>query len=125
LNARLSKDARRWRPWLVRGLALLCVLGLGYLVVRATLPGPPAGGLDGCLRSTSGAPLTARVRVAGQSIVTASDGCFFFASVPAGPQIVIVDATGQTGEWQRKVDIVADQAVGLGDVTVAFSEAKP
>ncbi len=125
LNARLTQAARRWRPWLVRGLTLLCAMALVYLIVRLTLPAPLPGGLDGCLHAAGGAPLTARVRIAGQSVITSADGCFFFAALPAGPQTVIVDAPGQAGQWKQTVEISAGQAVGLGDVTVVLTEATP
>jgi len=60
-NERIDKEKRlRLLTRLVIGL---CVLLLVYIIARAAMPAPAPGGLDGCLRSVDGAPLTGAVRV--------------------------------------------------------------
>jgi len=113
-DERIGKEKRlRLLTRLVIGL---CVLLLVYIIGRALMPVPPPGGMDGCLRSPAGAPLTATLRVGDQVAVTDPNGCFYFAALPAGTQTLRVELSA--GVWQQTVTIYSNQATGLGNLAI-------
>jgi hypothetical protein len=100
-------------------LAVIVVLissaALAILLVPAIYATPP-GGLEGCLINTSGAPLVTTVRSGTISAATDANGCFFFPSLPAGGQQLIV--TTPAREVNLPVTIVSNEATSLGTITI-------
>jgi hypothetical protein len=87
-----------------------------YRLVPAVQAGRP-GGLDGCLVSANGEPLSAIVRVGQEASQTFEDGCFFFSELPPGAREITIEAV--SGERMvQTVEIISGEAVGLGTVTV-------
>jgi hypothetical protein len=117
-DERIGKEKRL--RLLTRLVVGLCVLLLFYIIGRALVPVPPPGGMDGCLSSLDGAPLAATLRVGDQFTVTDPDGCFYFASLPAGTQTLRVELPA--GVWQQPVTIYSNQATGLGDLAIDLSK---
>jgi hypothetical protein len=118
-----KQDKHRIRILFLRIMIALCLCLLAVFIYRVAAPRPASGGLDGCLRTPDGAALTASVRVNNQPGVVGPDGCFFFASLPAGAQILVVQLPG--GDWQQAVKILPGQAISLGNVVVAISKGQP
>ena len=114
------RDTRRL---LLRITIALCLVLLGVFIYRLATPRPANGGLDGCLRTPDGAALTASVRIQNQPGVVGADGCFFFASLPPGAQILIVQLPG--GDWQQPVTVLPGKAISLGDVVVTTPKGQP
>jgi len=114
-----------WRLWLERHgrkiLVVLAIVTVFYLLtlIALTVGLRPAqentGGLDGCLVTADENPLRGQVRVGDVNAATSEDGCFFFASLPAGSHVVEIEAGGAT--WQQPVTILAGEAVLLGDIS--------
>jgi hypothetical protein len=98
----------------------LCVLLVVYIIGRALIPVPAPGGMDGCLNSADGAPLTATLRVGDQFTVAGPDGCFYFAALPAGNQTLRVELP--EGVWQQPVTIYSNQATALGNLAIDLSK---
>ena len=96
--------------------AVLSLLFLFYTVNRS-LPGAQPGGMDGCLVSPAGIPVTATVWVDSLSHPTTPDGCFFFASLSPGSHQFRVEAAGKP-VWVQTVNIPSGQALGLQNVSV-------
>jgi hypothetical protein len=106
---------------LTRLVIWLCVLLLVFIIARAFIPVPASGGLDGCLRSTGDAAiLTGTVKVGDQSAATGSDGCFYFAALPAGNPTLRVELP--QGVWQQPVTISPGQATSLGNLNIDLSK---
>ncbi|NTU54970.1 MAG: carboxypeptidase regulatory-like domain-containing protein [Anaerolineales bacterium] len=77
----------------------------------------PSGGLDGCIATSSGAPVAATVWVDNNSRSTFEDGCFFFASLTPGEhQFQVQTEAGIV--YIQTVDIPSDQAIGLGIIQI-------
>lgn len=113
--------------WLFRyrRLILITVIGLTLLLAAFTLlayllgrpPDLGVGGLEGCLAAGDGSPRVAEIRLAGYSKMTGADGCFFFAALPPGNyEMQVLLENGEA--WSTPVEIVADQALNLGTLTV-------
>lgn len=95
-------------------LAILVTMALAAVIWinAARRPAPASGGLDGCLADASGQPVQAVVRVGDLERRAGADGCFFFASLPAEPAELLVEASGQ--RWSFAVTVEPGKAVGLG-----------
>jgi hypothetical protein len=117
-NERIEKEKRL--SLLTRLVIGLCVLLLVYIIGRAVIPAQAPGGMDGCLRSVAGAPLTATLRVGNQVATTDSGGCFYFAALPVGNQTLRVELPA--GVWQQPVTIYSNQATGLGNLAIDLSK---
>jgi hypothetical protein len=118
-----KRAKRRIRRLLLRVITALCLCLLVAFIYRVAAPRSASGGLDGCLRTPDGAALSASVRVNDQPGVMGVDGCFFFTSLPAGAQILVVQLPGE--DWQQPVTILPGQASSLGDVVVAIQKGQP
>ena len=117
-DERIQKEQRlRMLTRLVIGL---CVLLLAFIIARAIIPTPAPGGLDGCLRSTTDAPLTGTVKVGDQAAATGPDGCFYFAALPAGSPILQVELP--QGVWQQPITINPGQATSLGKLAIDLTK---
>ena len=113
------------REWISRHARLvLVIVGLFItldIILAAFLLIPQQntepGGLDGCVISADGKPVSATVQVNNISKSTYEDGCFFFPSLPPGEhELTIQTAGGQT--IMRSIIIVSREAVILGDIII-------
>ena len=114
-----------WRLWLDRHIRIiliaLAVITVSYLVALIVLTLHPrlgkesTGGVDGCLVADDGRPLPGQVRVGTVSTDTGGDGCFFFAALPIGTQVLEIEAGGTT--WEQPVTVVSGEAVPLGSIS--------
>jgi len=106
----------RWvLPVILGAILLLDAIALAFIMLNAT-GSPAVGGLEGCVQTAGGAPVSAAtLTVAGSSRQTYDDGCFFFATLPAGDYELLIDTEG--GTWQESVSITAGQATSLGTIT--------
>ncbi len=111
-NAR--RNARAW-VWALVAANFLLGLFLAYTFVTGEV-GVTYGGLDGCLVTPAGKPITTQVRIGQQVAATDSDGCFFFARLAPGAHTLEVSLTPTP--WRQSVTIIAAKAVGLGAVIV-------
>ncbi|MEA3349015.1 MAG: hypothetical protein U9Q82_00170, partial [Chloroflexota bacterium] len=76
---------RRRVIWIAVGIMFALLIALLLLRSLASRPPDlPIGGLDGCLISEDGNPVTANIQIANSSMTTYEDGCFFFTSLPPG-----------------------------------------
>jgi hypothetical protein len=107
------------RPALLALTVLLVIFDILFLVYKIA-PDKfirPFGGLDGCLVTSSGVPVTATVWVDNISNPTYEDGCFFFAMLTPGKhQFQIQTEAGIV--YTQTVVIPSDQAVGLGTIQI-------
>lgn len=119
-------EHRSLRGWLTRHeRALDIIIGILFIVIfflasRVLYPSfltSSPGGLDGCLTTSNGAPVSATVWAGDISRPTYADGCFFFSDLSTGmQQIQIETASGQSST--QSVEIISGQAVSLGDILV-------
>ena len=120
-----EKPRINFKRWLyLNRRILLAVIGAVIVIalviiglVSPTLHPAAAGGLDGCLQTSAGKPLTTTVRIAAISRATSADGCFFFPGIPAGDYQLIISTAPR--DVTIPVKIEANQAVGLGTITVS------
>jgi len=115
-----------FRDWMGRHARLVLIL-LGVfialdIILAAFLLVPTQntdpGGLDGCVLSADGKPISATVQVDDISKPTYEDGCFFFPSLPPGEHDMTIQTTsGKT--IQRSIVIVSGEAVILGDIIIS------
>jgi len=107
------------RPVLITLSVLLVIFDILFLadkIAPEKFISPP-GGMDGCLVTSSGAPVSATVWVDNISRPTYEDGCFFFAALKAGKhQFQVQTAAGIV--YTQSVDILSDQAVALGTIQI-------
>ncbi len=96
---------------------LILDVALFYFRLVPTYYASFPGGLDGCLVSTNGEPLSAVVRVGQEASQTFEDGCFFFSELPPGNQEITIETVSGERSVQT-VEIISGEAVGLGTVTV-------
>lgn len=113
-----KKPFPRWVRFVL--ISTVVLLGSGLLLfggsklwARASVP---PGGLDGCLVNAVGNPLIAVVKIGQESRQSYEDGCFFFPELPAGKDELVVHTDSKT--WTFSVEIISNQAVGLGILTL-------
>jgi hypothetical protein len=116
-EGRIEKEQRLRR--LTRLVIGLCFVLLVYIIGRAAIPAPAPGGLDGCLRSTTAAPLPGAVKVGDRATITGPDGCFYFTALPAGSTTLRVELP--EGVWEQPVTISPGQATSLGNLAIDLS----
>jgi hypothetical protein len=119
-------EHRSLRGWLTRheralyviigGLSIIILFLAGKVLYPSLLTNPP-GGLDGCLTTLNGTPVSATVWVGDISRPTYADGCFFFPNLSPGLQQVRIETVSGQSSTQS-VEIVSGQAVGLGNIFV-------
>ncbi len=120
-------EHRSLRGWITRHeRALDIIIGILFIVIlflagRVLYPSffkSSPGGLDGCLTTSNGTPVSATVWVGDISRPTYADGCFFFPNLSPGvQQIRIETVSGQSST--QSVEIISGQAVGLGNIFIA------
>jgi hypothetical protein len=101
---------------LLAGLALFASLAALAILLIPVIYAVPPGGLDGCLISATGGPVVTSVHVGTASAITDASGCFFFPSLPAGGQQLIV--TTPSREISLLITIVSNEATSLGTIPI-------
>ena len=106
-----------------RGLLAVLGLALAFLLLAIGLAAAPKlrpaepGGLDGCLQTQAGQPLAnTTVSVGTNTRLTGADGCFFWASLPAGDYQMVITAQPQNKVVPVKIE--SGKAAELGTITV-------
>ncbi len=100
---------------------LLFTLLVMFVLLQFLAARPPdlyVGGLDGCLISEDGSPVTATIQIADFSAATYEDGCFFFAALPPGEHL-LKGLTEEGFEWTQSAAIASGEATGLGEIVVS------
>jgi hypothetical protein len=119
-------EHRSLRGWLNRheraldifiGVLFIIIFFLASRVLYPSFLTSPPGGLDGCLTTSNGTPVSATVWVGNISRPTYADGCFFFPDLSPGMQQIRIETpSGQSST--QSVEVISGQAVGLGNILV-------
>lgn len=96
-------------------LIVIDILLLVYFILTTPQPVPP-GGIAGCVTTASAAPVQASIQIGGLERSTYADGCFFFPTVAAGAQTLMVRAGEEA--LQVTVEIQPGEALELGTVSL-------
>ena len=121
-----GKIQSRWSvpEWLAKNqrvlFAVTGILVVIVLVMSARMLGISSGkpgGLDGCITSVAGEPLTGNAQADHVLRSIPADGCFFFAELPPGEGELLIQTSNGLIKKQA-VKIISGQAVGLGIITI-------